>query len=320
MAEAESRLLRHWETMERVRQYRNIYKVTKEQELFQWLGNIAWGESADIQKLIRGEALDAEPSPIQSLFLKCYDIYKARFDDQESLRKNNAHVTRLVRSLSSLPCLESLNLEDVHSHKMIMRRTPQTQLGANYLDPEDFADTGYDRNILQNFDTAIRQSSWCGSFHTNGSRRPNGSRNITTTPPTEMLGDLCSQLGEKGFRPKNIKISLKPPPNMRVLTLSSSQQDNMKLLVSQASSLTFCSDFSVRPHELQENSKNEMIALSSVTKAFFSAPKLESLDIHFAGYPGNGSRPTISLSEPSFRYGMAKTGKFRSRISTYDNR
>ncbi|CEI70797.1 hypothetical protein FVEN_g723 [Fusarium venenatum] len=294
MKEANSRLLRHWETMERMRGYRKRYDISD--ELFRWLGNIAWSSSSDVQQLIRGEDLQAPPTPIQKLYLKAYDMYKTRFDDQESLRKDNAHIDRLVHALCSLPGLQSLNMDDTHGKKMIMRETTQTKLGANHLAPEDFTDTGYNRNILQHFDTFIRQSGWCGSFKTDGSRQHNGELDISTIPPLEMLGELCSQLGENGVRPKQIRIALKPPPDMRLLTMSPAQQENVKRLVSQASGLTFRFDFFSRPHNLNENPRDEMMALGSITKPFFSAPNLEFLDIYFVEYP-RYSTPTVSLGE-----------------------
>jgi hypothetical protein len=290
MEEANARLLRHWETMERGSSYKRRYGISR--ELFRWLGQIAWGRSSDVQQLIRGEDLQTPPTPIQRLFLKTYDIYKARFDDQESLRKDNAHIDRLVHAVSSLPGLKSLNMDDVHGQKMIIRETKLTKLGALHLTVEDFADTGYDRNVLQHFDSAIRPSGWCGSFKTNGTHY----HGISTIPPLEMLGELCSQLGNQGVRPKHIRISLKPPPDMRLLTMSSAQQENMKRLVSRASGLTFRFDFFSRPHDLHENPRHEMMALCSITKPFFSASELEFLDIYFVEYP-NRATPTVSLGE-----------------------
>ncbi|GKU09557.1 unnamed protein product, partial [Fusarium langsethiae] len=213
MAEAESRLLRHWETMERSSHYKKRYNMTT--ELFQWLGKIAWGKSSDVRQLITGEPLETAPTPIQKLFLK----------------------------------------------------------------------------------TAIRQSGWCGSFRTDGSSRHDGTFDISTTPPLEMLGEFCSQLGEKGVRPKQLRISLKPPPNIRHMAMSLVQQENMRLLVSDATSLIFRFDFFARPHNLRENPRDEMLALCSVTKPFFSAPKLEFLDIYFMEYPGHRSSPTVSLGD-----------------------
>ncbi|CAF3539567.1 unnamed protein product [Fusarium graminearum] len=295
MMEARSRLLRHWETMERSRLYKRKYNVTD--ELFRWLGNIAWDGNSDVQQLARGEDIQTTPTPIQSLFLKAYDIYKARFEDQDSLRKDNAHIGRLVNGLASLPGLATLNLDDTHGTKMIMRESTQTRLGDNQMHPEDFSDTGYDRTTLQHFDSAIRQSGWCGSFHTGGNRRHDGTVDLSTSPPLEMLGELCSQLGEKGVRPKSIRIAVKPPPDMRPLAMSSAQQENMKRLVSQASSLIFQFDFFSRPYSLQENPSDEMLALCSITKPFFSAPKLEFLNIYFMEYPRSNTPPTVSLSD-----------------------
>jgi hypothetical protein len=84
---------------------------------------------------------------------------------------------------------------------------------------------------------------------------------------------------------------------MRVLTMTSVQQEKMKQLVSHASSLTFHFDFFARPHSLQENPKDEMLALGSITTPFFSAPHLQNLEIYFKEYPWTHSEPTVSLSE-----------------------
>jgi hypothetical protein len=40
-----------------------------------------------------------------------------------------------------------------------------------------------------------------------------------------------------------------------------------------------------------------MLALCSITKPFFSAPKLDFLDIYFVEYPDYSSPPTVSLGE-----------------------
>ncbi|UZP43342.1 hypothetical protein NXS19_011158 [Fusarium pseudograminearum] len=71
----------------------------------------------------------------------------------------------------------------------------------------------------------------------------------------------------------------------------------MKRLVSQALSLIFQFDFFSRPYGLQENPRDEMLVLCSITKPFFSAPKLESLDIYFVEYPRSNAPPTVSLNE-----------------------
>ncbi|EXL91974.1 hypothetical protein FOIG_14857 [Fusarium odoratissimum NRRL 54006] len=214
MLEAKARLLRHVETMERSRSYRNKYPHTQAQS--RWLSNMAWRTEPEFEQLFNDQVDEESPTPTQRLFLKLYDLYKELYNDQQQLREGQHHITRLCAALSSLSNLVSLELNDIRNLG-----------GMEHLDAADFAHTGYDHTILQHFSPILRKSRWCGSFKTIH----------TATPPVEMLGTLCSELADKGLRPRTIRLRLVPPPNMQAWQLSPSQQTGLKNLVAQTTKL-----------------------------------------------------------------------------------
>ncbi|EWG41277.1 hypothetical protein FVEG_15259 [Fusarium verticillioides 7600] len=274
MLEAKARLLRHVETMERSRYYRNKYPHTREQ--FQWLSNMAWRTEPEFEQLFSDQVDEESRTPTQRLFLKLYDLYKELHNGQQQLRKGQNHITRLCAALSSLSNLVYLEVNDVRNNG-----------GLEHLDAADFAHTGYDDTILQHFSPILRKSRWCGSFKTIH----------TATPPVEMIGTLCSELADKGLRPRIIRLRLVPPPSMQAWKPSLLQQSGLKSLVSKTTKLKLYVDFEARSFELKENPRHEMLALCSITQSFLSAPHLEDIHVEFIGYPRLNRRPTISLED-----------------------
>ncbi|KAJ3543589.1 hypothetical protein NM208_g2296 [Fusarium decemcellulare] len=259
--------------MERSRGYRRKFDLTDDR--FGWLSNLAWGPNPEMDQLINGEMDEKSSTPIQKLFSKAYGLYQQKYENQERLRQNEAHISRLCTALCSLSNLVSLYLKDDDSW------------GSDKLAAADFVDSGFGRTVLQHFDSAIRKSRWCGSFQTTHS----------AIPPLEMLGPLCSQLGENGLRPRALWFSLMPPPNMEVWELSSTQQGNLRQLVSQSTDLKLDVDFFSRHHSLSGNPRHEMLALCSITQPFFSAPNLERMDMTFREYPRYNETPNVSLGD-----------------------
>ncbi|KAF5627066.1 IQ calmodulin-binding motif [Fusarium sp. NRRL 52700] len=274
MLEAKARLLRHVETMERSRFYRNKYPHTQEQS--RWLSNMAWRTGPEFEQLFNNQVDEESPTPTQKLFLKLYDLYKELYNDQQQLREGKRHITRICAALSSLSNLVFLELNDVRNMG-----------GMEHLDAADFAHTGYEDTLLQHFSPILRKSRWCGSFETIH----------TATPPVEMIGTLCSELADKGLRPRMIRLRLVPPPSMQAWQLSPSQQTGLQNLVSQTTKLALYVDFQARSYELKDNPRHEMLALCSITQSCLSAPDLEDIHVEFIGYPPFNRRPTVSLDD-----------------------
>ncbi|KAM0198424.1 hypothetical protein ACHAPI_003947 [Fusarium lateritium] len=262
MRESRSRLLRHCETMERMWRYKKQFYWTD--ELHNWLSHMAWNQCPKLNQMVDEDTTQDPPAQIQKLFLRLYDMYKKRYEEQELLRQDNRHISRLVAALSSLPALSWLNLKDFSSSRGLL--SSHKQPGADQLLVEDFQDIGYSQDVLRHFDRGVRSSAWCGCFATEES----------TSPPVEMLGELCSQLGSHGVRLKAFTLFLYPPPDMQVLRVTPTQQENIKKLVSEVEYLTINLDSPIRTKTYR---REEMLALGSVTTPLASSPNLHYLRV-----------------------------------------
>lgn len=262
MRESRSRLLRHCETMERMWRYKRNFYWTD--ELHNWLSRMAWDRCPELNQMVDENTTQDPPSQVQKLFLKLYDMYKKRYEEQETLRRDNAHISRIVTALSSLPSLTWLNLNDFNSQRGLV--SSQKQPGADQLLAEDFLDIGYSQDVLRHFDRGMRPSPWCGCFETEDS----------ASPPVEMLGELCSQLGSHGVRLKAFTLFLYPPSDMRILQSTPAQQENIKKLVSEVEYLTIKLD---SPTRTKQYGREEMLALGSITKSLASSPNLDYLRV-----------------------------------------
>ncbi|KAF4993244.1 hypothetical protein FGRMN_6608 [Fusarium graminum] len=279
MREARSRLLRHCETMERMPRYRSKFYLTK--ELSDWLAHLCWDRCPKLNQMVEEDSTQTPPARVQKLFLKLYDIYKKRYEDQKDLRRDNAHIDRLVAALSSLPGLVSLTLQDYNSNRAIV--TSNTQRGSDKLVAADFLDSGYEENVLRHFDRAVRSSPWQGSFYTKQ----------ISSPPVEMLGELCSQLGRHGVRPRHFNLFMNHLADMRLLQISPAQQENIKQLVSLVTSTELSFDLF---YERKSYSKEELLALCSLTSSFASSSNLETLKVSFGTWTPD-STMHVSLAD-----------------------
>jgi hypothetical protein len=262
MRESRSRLLRHCETMERMWRYKKHFYCTD--ELHKWLSHMAWDRCPKLNQMVDEDTTQDPPAQIQKLFLRLYDMYKKRYEEQEILRQDNRHIGRLVDALSSLPSFTSLSLKDFSSSRGLV--SSHKQPGADQLLPEDFLDIGYSQDVLRHFDRSVRSSAWCGSFETEDS----------ASPPVEMLGELCSQLGSHGVKLKAFTLFLYPPPDMQILKSTPAQQENIKKLVSGVEYLAVTVDSPIRTKVYR---REEMLALGSVTKQLTSSPNLNYLRV-----------------------------------------
>ncbi|KIL86117.1 hypothetical protein FAVG1_10513 [Fusarium avenaceum] len=262
MLESRSRLLRHTETMERMRRYKQHFYWTD--GLHNWLSHMAWERCPKLNQMVNEDTTQDPPAQIQKLFLRLYDMYKKRYEEQEILRQDNRHITRLVAAISSLPSLTCLNLKDFNSQRGLV--SSHKQPGADQLLVEEFLDIGYSQDVLRHFDRGVRASPWCGCFETQNS----------ASPPVEMLGELCSQLGSHGVRLKAFTLFLYPPPDMEILQSTPEQQENIKKLVSEVEYLTINLD---SPPRTKQYRREEMLALGSITKPLASSPKLDYLRV-----------------------------------------
>ncbi|KAF7550903.1 hypothetical protein G7Z17_g5390 [Cylindrodendrum hubeiense] len=276
MEDCHTRLFQLVDMFDRIRAYR--YNMDEE----------TWEETKErLQELVTNEELtkiseedfeESSATPFQKLAMRLHAMYKQRCNDQESVRQGNKHIGRICAALCKLPKLEELSFYDAPG---FVREKPKDS---------DFKDLTFDRTILKHFNFALWPSKWCGTFTTA----------YSIVPPVEMLGELCSQLGQHGIRPRSITMNLNAPANLRPIGLSSNQQSGLRSLVSKATRLRLVVDGWARKNSLAENNdrpRDEMLALCSFSQHFFSSPDLESLYIHFVEYPRFYERPNVSLSD-----------------------
>ncbi|KAH6960057.1 hypothetical protein BKA56DRAFT_600351 [Ilyonectria sp. MPI-CAGE-AT-0026] len=250
-------------------------------------------------------------TPFQKLAMRLHAMYKQRCSDQEEVRQDNNHISRICVALCKLSNIRELSFTD------------EPGSAREELRESDFKNLGFDRTILKHFDFALSPSRWCGSFTTA----------YSIVPPVEMLGELCSQLGHYGVQPRSITMNLNAPSNLRLIGISSGQQLGLRILVAKATKLKLIVDGWRR--KLAENNdrpRDEMLALCSFTQHFFSAPNLESLYIWFVEYPRFYEIPTVSLvdilplqkswpqlSDLELRYQPAALSDLRTLVSLQGN-
>ncbi|CAH0058472.1 unnamed protein product [Clonostachys solani] len=221
---------------------------------------------------------EEEADPFQKVAMRIHTRYKERCDDQERVRRGNSHVDRICSALAKLPNLCNLLLHDPYL------------VVDDELQASDFPDLGYDRRMLEHFDCMLSPSRWCGSFTTNS----------TIVPPVEMLGELCARLGRSQIKPRSVCVKLNAPADLRRITLSEDQQAGLKLLMSKATYARLDVDGWERTRDgMGENDRprDEMLALCSFTKPFFTAPKLEKLKIVFPTYTYHFNPPEVGISD-----------------------
>lgn len=215
----------------------------------------------------------------QRTLIDMHREYVMRTNDQEALRIDNDHIKRLCACLVQLPALKRIDLTSG-------RRSPPSGPWSYLRD--DSINTLPPPKSFYSF--ALQTSGWNGTFHTA----------YTTKPPTEMLGELLSQLGEANLRPHDLHIRLDVPADLECLRVNEEQSRGIRLLVSRAATVNLCFDSWARKSSYAENndrSLSEMAALGSITKALTSTPSLKTLKVKLDHYPVFYEFPTANMSD-----------------------
>lgn len=209
----------------------------------------------------------------QRYLLRMHEHYVECSNDQEEVRSDNNHVSRICTCLSSLPALQKLRFSDKGG--------------------DDHIPTG-NLPISEMYGIGMSKSGWRGFFRTA----------YTTEPPVEMLGELMSQLGKAGVRPEQIDIDHDVPMDARCLQVSVEQSEGIRDLVSQCSDVSINLSGMRRQHnpdesdyEVAAQSREEMLAIGSLSKALASAKGLKSLSLWLGDYPACYEHPPVNLSD-----------------------
>lgn len=208
--------------------------------------------------------------------LEVHEEYKSLLADQQAIRSNNNHITRMCVALIRFTALKSIVLTD----EELGRQDFKEYIKEGAFEPDD----------PRNFRIATSTLGWHGSEELDR----------YVTPPVEMLGELLSRLGKAGVRPQELKLKLAIPLNLQRAVFSAKQTRRIQKLVSRSTNIEFIvrswahenswSDFECRPYR-------EMRRLGTMTMALTNAPHLESLKISFGNYPAVYEFPAVHLGE-----------------------
>lgn len=205
----------------------------------------------------------------QNWLLDIHRQYQRLYEDQERVKTGNTHIQRICTALSKLPQLHSISLSDDPYHP-----------GTSYLELSD-ADIR---------ETCLLASTWKGDVVTA----------FLTRPPIEIIPDLFAAMAQTEIRPTNFTIDVKPPTDLRCLKLQEPAQQAIKTVLSRAQNLSFKMQEWARKDSLAEDNsrpRSEMLALCSLTSAFFDTPTLKTLEFSFDEFPAYHEPPMVSISD-----------------------
>lgn len=205
----------------------------------------------------------------QQWLLDIHGQYQNSYEDQVRVKTGGAHIQRICAALINLPQLHSLSLSDGPYYPVRVHRALS------------------DADIL---DTSLLASTWKGSFATA----------FLTRPPVEIIPDLFIALADTKIRPIKFTIDVKPPTNLSCLKLQEPTQHAIKTVISRVQELSFKMQRWARRDSLAEDNtrpRSEMLALCSLTSAYFDSSTLSSLRISFDEFPAFHEPPTVSISD-----------------------
>lgn len=121
-----------------------------------------------------------------------------------------------------------------------------------------------------------------------------------TTPPVEKIPQLFQALKETSIRPAEFSLQLGAPRDLQSLQLDDNQQSVIKEVLEHSKVSAFAMGEWNRGAESDDTrSREEMVALGTLTKAILSTPNLESLELSLSDLqPEKNPQPTVSYLLP----------------------
>jgi hypothetical protein len=204
---------------------------------------------------------EANATPTQQEILTSHRAYVQKFNDQEALRNDGTYITRLSAALSQLPNIKSITINDEYSHMP----------GGLHM--------------------ARGRSPWKSGPHHDGA---------ITTPPVEIIPQLFQALKETPIRPAEFHLRLGAPRDLQSLRLDNEQQSAIKKVLEHSKISAFhMSEWGRGAGSDDTRSREEMVALGTMTKAVFSTPNLESVALSLSDFKlEKNPQPTLSCLLP----------------------
>jgi hypothetical protein len=210
-------------------------------------------------------------TPGQLLLSNTHKSYCQLFDDQEDVKRDGGHTKRICSALENLLALDSVIINDEPHWRSSTDRGKM--LSIKYL-----------------VASCLSPSSWKGPFTTA----------YLASPPVEIIPQLFSSLTRSTVRPSRFSISITPPINLRCMELSPQQQDDVRIVLQHSRHLRLKVSGWARKGSLAKTNdqrREEMLALCSLSKTFFDTPKLATLNLSFDNYPVFYEPPQVGISD-----------------------
>jgi hypothetical protein len=247
--------------------------------------------------------LDGEKANRLAFLRGVYDEYQRRWEDQEEAKCGGRHLEKICDALLKFPGLLSITLCDTPSRWKRTKKFDVSQIrmwdepktsqpafqGAD--DSDDESERSYHSSMFSDqsvADICLSSSRWKGTFTTA----------FITEPPSDIIPGLFEIFEENSIRAKSFDIRVSPPNDLRCLQLTEAQQDSIRNVVGHSQCLSLHMNSWARKDSLGEDnsrSREEMLALCSFTKPFFSSQNMQSLELELETYPVFYEIPKISL-------------------------
>ena len=194
---------------------------------------------------VKGSSFDAaNATSIQKEILASHRDYVSKFNDQEALRNGGIYITRLSSALLQLPNITSITITDENRH-------------------------------IAN-DLRMGRSPWKSGPHQDGA---------ITTSPVELIPQLFQALKESSIRPIEFHLELGAPRDLQSLQLDSERKSAINQLLEHSKVSAFTMrDWDRGAGSDSTRSREEMLALGTMTKAIFSTPNLESVVLSLSDF------------------------------------
>lgn len=220
--------------------------------------NKEWRHFGDEMKETR------ETLPSLTLLENLYQEYCRRYAAQQLAKVDGQYLRMIVEGLLRMPMARFINLNDQEQSS------------------EEWETCFFDEAITH---WCLRRMSW---------------NDAVGVPPIEILSELFTAFSTTGTYPTSFKLDLTIPRDLSTLQLSVDIQDHIRRALSQSQHLS-C-DFRGWPLQDWYGICNPrlgypMAQLGSLTKAYFSATNLQSLDLSFNHKPDLFEDPTFSFSD-----------------------
>ena len=225
-----------------------------------------------------GEEKEAISKELPSLTLleNLYQAYCRCYEAQQSVGVDGQHFRIIGEGLSRMPMERSINLSD--------KDKSREEWETCYTCVSDEAISQW----------CLRRMSW---------------KDAVGVPPVKTFPELLKTLSLHEIFPTNFEVEVTAPNDMSLLQLPVDNQNHIRHALSQSQHLLCHFTRCAR----QDSLAYEILQLSSLTMAYFSATNLQSLELSFDDYPSFNEFPNASFLDllPSKAWPNLKTVSLR---------